>query len=351
MQDANKSDLLNQSKSHKLIGTYLIEANLITKEHLFQALEKQKVFQERIGDILVRQGSIERQTLDYFIAKIIEPERSPYLHQDSLLSRSKDTIAVPSLKAVDRVNKTFNLNVIKLSPIKVFTILLFVVFLLVLAGFLVELNSSYIERSASINYAARLFRLDEENNIPTLYSGLALGFCSILLFIISSIKKKTKSDFAKHWQALSLIFLYLAIDELVSIHEILNFLREIINAKGILYYAWVIPGIVIVIVFLLIFWQFIQSLPKTTKNLFILAGAIYVCGAIGVEMLGAYYIEIYGKESFIYSLTSILEEFLEMFGILIFIYALLSYISRYLEVVNLQVNFIKNKKLKKLRKS
>ena len=347
MQSADKVHVGDRNKHRKLIGSYLIEANLITEDDLFRALEKQKISQARIGDILVGQGSIKPKTLDYFVDKIVKPEQSRSLHQHEIFGDFNQARTDNSIQSFDLTNKILNLNAIALSPIKVFTLLFAVVFLLVLAGLLVNFNSNFIEQSASIDYAARLFRLDEENNIPTLYSGLALGFCSILLFIISRIKKQTKSKFAKHWQALSLIFIYLAVDELVSIHEIFNSFREIINAEGALYYAWVIPGIALVIVFLLVFNRFIQSLPKKTKSLFILAGALYVGGAIGAEMIGAHYLDVYGEGNLIYSLVSTLEEFLEMFGILIFIYALLAYIGRYLEKVNLQVNFVADKKFSK----
>lgn len=346
MQSANKIHVGDRARDRKLIGNYLIEANLITEDNLLQALEQQKVSQARIGDILVKQGSIEQKTLDYFVAKVVKPEQSKNLPQNGAYSSFKEVRSDNSIEPSDLANKTLNLNAIALSPIKICSLLFIVVLFLVLAGLLISFNSSYIEQSATIDYAARLFKLDEENNFPTLYSGLALGFCSILLFIISNIKKHTKSKFVKHWQALSLIFLYIAIDEVVSIHEIFNSFREVINAGGLLYYAWVIPGMAFVVVFLLVFYRFIQSLPKATKNLFILAGTLYVGGAIGAEMIGAYYTEVYGNESFLYSLVSTLEEFLEMFGILIFIYALLTYIERYLEILNLQVNFVADRKIK-----
>ena len=355
MQNADKIDVRDRARNRKLIGSYLIEANLITKNNLLRALKQQKVSQERIGNILVKQGSIEQKTLDYFIAKIIKPEQSRNRSLNGAYSSLGGIRANNSIKTFDLANKTLNLNEIALSPAKVFSLLFVVVLLLVLTSLLINFSRSYIEPSASMDYVARLFNLDGEANLPTLYSGLTLVFCSLLLFVISNIKKQARSSFVKHWQALSLIFLYIAIDEVIKIHEKFNFIGEFINAEGLLegllYFPWVIIGIVFVIVFWLVFFRFIQSLPKTTKNLFILAGTLYVGGAIGVEVIGAYYAKAYGRESIIYSLVSTLEEFLEMFGILIFIYALLAYIGRYLEMLNLQVDLVANRKLKKLDKN
>ena len=342
----------NASKTSKQpIGIYLVQANLISQEHLLQALEIQKTSRERIGDILVRQGHIKQPILDYFIETVIDPEQSQSFQPDLQFSQSQRKVSNTSSETLNRKHRTLNLPILQLSPNKVCRILLIVIFCLVVANFLVQFNASLIERSASVDYAARLFKLDEENNLPTLYSGLALGFCSVLLMIISQMKKKAKSIYTKHWGYLSWIFLYLAIDEVSSIHEILNGLRPIFNAQGLLYFAWVIPAMILIVIFLLFFWRFIQSLPRKTRNLFVLAGTIFVGGAIGVEMLGGYYAGIYGENSLMYSLISTTEEFLEMFGIVVFIYALMSYITNHMGVVNLQVCFNQDRNYKKSPKN
>ncbi len=343
MRNTQKNNLPNNTKNSRLIGSHLIEANLITQDNLSEALEEQKISKEKIGDILVRQGNIKQKTLDYFVEKIIKQERSENIQQD-FVSEPTNTEFNAYPEALDRVTKTLNLPILELSSKKVSRLLLIIVFCLIFAGFIVSSNALFIEQSASATYAARLFTLNEENNFPTLYSSLALLFCSILLAIISYLKKEINSAYAGYWKALSLIFLYLAIDEISSIHEIFNFLRPLLNAKGLLYFAWVIPGIIFTAIFLLIFRRFIQSLPPKTRNLFIMAGTIYVGSAIGIEMIGAYYAELHGQNNFMYSLLTIFEESLEMLGIVIFIYALLSYIAQYLRAVNLQISFHQNKK-------
>ena len=190
MQSANKIHVGDRARDRKLIGNYLIEANLITEDNLLQALEQQKVSQARIGDILVKQGSIEQKTLDYFVAKVVKPEQSKNLPQNGAYSSFKEVRSGNSIEASDLANKTLNLNAISLSPVEVFTLLSIVVISFVLISLLIDFNSFYIEKSVLISKIARLFKLDKEHNIPTLYSGLALGFCSILLLLISNIKNK-----------------------------------------------------------------------------------------------------------------------------------------------------------------
>jgi hypothetical protein len=62
-------------------------------------------------------------------------------------------------------------------------------------------------------------------------------------------------------------------------------------------------------------------------RLFILAGTIYVGGALGMEMVNARYADLYGFKNLTYQLMTAVEEFLEMSGIAIFIYALMSYVA------------------------
>jgi hypothetical protein len=63
-------------------------------------------------------------------------------------------------------------------------------------------------------------------------------------------------------------------------------------------------------------------------RLFLASGAIYVTGAIGLELPGGKFYEAGGIASFGHSMTSTFEEVLELIGIALFIYALLSYMSR-----------------------
>ena len=59
----------------KLIGSYLIEAGLITQAHIDVALADQEATGVRFGDILVIRGWITEQTIEYLMEKIISPER------------------------------------------------------------------------------------------------------------------------------------------------------------------------------------------------------------------------------------------------------------------------------------
>lgn len=180
----------------------------------------------------------------------------------------------------------------------------------------------------------RLFNLDRENNIPSWYSSSALLLCSALLAMIWLAKKQARERYVAHWAALSMIFLALSLDEAASLHErAIDPLRQALHATGYLYYTWVVPGIALVLVIGLCYLPFLAHLPTRTRRLCLLAGSLYVGGAVGVEMLGAQYHSLHGVDTqagvdtMAYALIVACEEGLELLGILVFIYALSSYLG------------------------
>ncbi|MBZ8178940.1 hypothetical protein [Oscillatoria salina] len=177
----------------------------------------------------------------------------------------------------------------------------------------------------------KLFDLDAENNLPTWYSSLTLLICSVLLGIVAFVKKRDRDRYTRHWMGLSLIFFLLSIDEAASIHELsMDTLRSGLNASGFLYFTWIVPAAIFVVLLLVIYSPFIKALPKKTKFAFLWAGAIYLLGTLGLEAIGGWYVYNYGKGTIPYMVLFTLEESLEMVGIVIFIRALLAYISCYL---------------------
>ena len=115
----------------------------------------------------------------------------------------------------------------------------------------------------------RMFTVNAEGMIPTMYSTVALLFCSTLLTIIALSKKKTSAKYFPHWLGLALIFLFLAMDEALEIHE--QFGGPVRSAlditSGLLYFAWVIPYGFALFIFLAAYLKFITELPARTRLL------------------------------------------------------------------------------------
>ena len=59
----------------KRLGTYLIEADLITQDQIDLALVEQTATKMRLGEILVKQGWIQEQALEDLIERVVKPQQ------------------------------------------------------------------------------------------------------------------------------------------------------------------------------------------------------------------------------------------------------------------------------------
>ena len=169
-----------------------------------------------------------------------------------------------------------------------------------------------------------LFYVDMESNIPTWFSSLLLFFAAALLSLIALAAHRAGRPFVKRWLLLSFIFVFLSADEIAMMHEIhIEALRTALGTSGLLYYAWVIPGLLFVAITVLIYLPFLLKLERGLALRFVLAGAVYVGGAVGVEMVSGAQHDLYGQETWRYAALVTLEELCEMLGAVIFIHALL----------------------------
>ncbi|AFZ34096.1 hypothetical protein Sta7437_0489 [Stanieria cyanosphaera PCC 7437] len=244
------------------------------------------------------------------------------------------------------ISQEFNFSAWYFSPRKVTKILLTAIALLIIFYILEEIFLNILEDITNTKFTAKYFVFDSEHNFPTFYSALTLGFASYLLSIIAKFEKFLKSKFAKFWRALSFIFLYLAIDEAVTIHEhSIEPLRNALSASGFFFFTWIIPAFILLIVLFLIFKDFIYNLPTKTRNLFLLAGTVYVSGALGLESIGGYIGDVISFNTRAYWLVLIAKELLEMLGVVIFIYSLLSYIKNHI-TTPVKFHRLKNEYLK-----
>ena len=138
---------------------------------------------------------------------------------------------------------------------------------------------------------------------------------------------------------LAVIFLFLSIDEISSIHERLTKLvRALLDTSGLLFSAWVIPYGLAVIVFVAAYLRFLIRLPKKIMFLFVVSGMIFVLGAVGIELLEGHHYELHGSADVTFAVFYTIEEFMEMFGIALFIYTLLSYIESEFGLITITVN-------------
>ena len=177
--------------------------------------------------------------------------------------------------------------------------------------------------------AHALLYVDAEANLPTYYSALQLLAAGVLLGAIALVERRKEGQFGLQWLVLSLGFILMSVDETCSLHEkLIQPVRSLLGARelGVFYFAWIIPALIFVGFAGVYFWKFLWHLPPTSRRDFVVAAALFLGGAIGLEMLGGQADEAHGRQG-TYLLWTHLEEGLEMFGILYFIRALLHHLT------------------------
>lgn len=195
-------------------------------------------------------------------------------------------------------------------------------------GLLLFMNIVSVISRLYFNNEITVFDFDVEGNLPTLYSFFNLLLSSALLHLIASHCKEVNRSLYPSWLSLSFIFLFLAFDELLSIHEKLGVVfKEVFDTSGFFHYAWVIPYGIAVFALLILYTKFLFKLPKNTLSLFLLAGGLFILGAIGFEMIGGNHMSQFGGHNLMTALYYTCEELFEMIGISVFIYALLIHIT------------------------
>ena len=190
--------------------------------------------------------------------------------------------------------------------------------------------SFHIDRLSPNGTVMRLFNLDAEGGIATWYQSSTLLSCAVVLAAIAACRRLVGSPFALHWGWLSGIFVYLSLDEASAIHEITIWpLRSALGAGGLLYWTWIVPAVVVLLVLAVVYSRFLAHLPRPILRLFLFAAAMYLGGAIVVEALSGLYSDRVGEDHLVYGLITSLEELLEMTGVLAFGAGLGAYVVDY----------------------
>lgn len=173
-----------------------------------------------------------------------------------------------------------------------------------------------------------VLNFDQELNIPSAFSFALLICCSALLACIAYSSSLKKLNFTLHWWILSAIFCFLAFDEAFSIHEAIGDLIESRQStSGALKYVWVVPYGVLALLVLSTYVKFLIHLPVIHRVLFIVAGGLYVGGALGMELLEGAIVDTCPDYCLPLLVMVTLEELMEMTGAALFIYALLHFIA------------------------
>lgn len=188
------------------------------------------------------------------------------------------------------------------------------------AGQLVKYGAGYDYVYGLVN----LVDVNSERNIPTAFAMLLLATGGILSLTIAKDAPRADRPF---WLLLGGGFLFMSADEAMQLHErLVKPMQRLLGGEslGVLYFAWVVPAMVVIAAGAIVFPRFLRRLPRRTASALVLAGAVYLAGAVGMELVGGRYFEMHGKD-LTYAVLNTIEETLEFVGVILFITALLDY--------------------------
>ena len=165
--------------------------------------------------------------------------------------------------------------------------------------------------------------MNSERSLPTFFSALLLLATSGLLAWVTTARHHEGRLVRKevlHWAILAAGFLVMAIDEAAGIHDaiIQNSLSSRFGrGEGIFYGYWYLLYTPLVLVIAALYVPFLRRLPRSTAARFVIAGAVYLGGALGVEALTAAWLQ--GEEGLTRDMLQLVEESAEMLGIVLMI--------------------------------
>ncbi|MEO1015624.1 MAG: hypothetical protein AAFX08_10600 [Pseudomonadota bacterium] len=173
-----------------------------------------------------------------------------------------------------------------------------------------------------------MFRLSMERNVPTVFSTLLLFSLSGVLFLVGEGARARKDSRAAQWRALAVIALLLAFDEGGHIHELLDeetaWIEWLIEPSGAFAWPWVIAYACLTVAVSLFFLPLFLSLPTRYRVIFGTAAALFVSGALGLDMLEAQAFDA-GRSPLLIEALCSLEEVMEMSAVAIALCGLAAY--------------------------
>jgi hypothetical protein len=74
-ENCRQNHVAPAAPSSKRIGSYLVEAGLLTMDQISVILNDQQATGMRFGDIVVARGWVKEKTIEWIVTKVVEPER------------------------------------------------------------------------------------------------------------------------------------------------------------------------------------------------------------------------------------------------------------------------------------
>ncbi|GAB3467652.1 hypothetical protein AB1207_12470 [Kineococcus endophyticus] len=169
--------------------------------------------------------------------------------------------------------------------------------------------------------ARKFVDVNAETNLPSWYSAVLLTVTGLVTFEVGRQALVEGRRWAWHWMVLGAGFCYLSLDELVALHErFVGPMTAVVGDSGVFKYAWVAAALPAVVLVALFYARFLLALPRRTAALVLLAGALYVGGSVGLEMVAnALSDSGFSEQGLLLGTLQTVEEACEMVGPALFL--------------------------------
>ncbi len=230
---------------------------------------------------------------------------------------------------------------IGLGLLAVFTVLLATH--LVVMVLRLELDRDYL-----LGIAPRL-DFDHEGTVPAWFNGLLLAVASAVTFLWARYAASADRPLTARLIVIGLAFAFLSFDEVAALHERLSFLG---SGQGLTRLGgWTVLYVPLAVVLGLWLVPLLLRVPRPTAIILVLAGVMFVSGAVLLEGLGTKIVETIAgvpitqvspeqwaeiRRNWFYVLEHTAEESLEMCGSILYIYGVFDYFARRGVVIELR---------------
>ena len=173
---------------------------------------------------------------------------------------------------------------------------------------------------------ALLLRFDTANeaNVATWFSSAMWLVAGTLACTIGAAGRRLRDPGANRWLVLGAVFTLLAIDETGQLHEVTvgPLMDTIKTVSGLGHGPARVAAVgfvgLVLVAFATWLWPWLWRLPRALRSQLVLAGAVFVGGSVGLEVVSRLY------ES---RQLSPFEELAEMLGVALLLTSLLPYVS------------------------
>lgn len=172
-----------------------------------------------------------------------------------------------------------------------------------------------------------LFYIRNELSIPAWFSSLMMFLAGVSVALLGLLLGRHRPRVRLRWLVLAAVLVFLSADEMASIHEYLSApLQRSLDLPGFLYYAWVIPYAVLALGVALVAVKLLATLPPRVRWRIVVAGVIFVAGALGIETMGGAVAGAGGRESMPYRILITFEELAELCGMALFLHTVVAHL-------------------------